>query len=339
MGTRRRQIPGEVVSTATKIEINPFSEQFEGFMSIRKTVLRLPNSLFVQAEQHLFAEGRDNVILVNGALATTASFGQTIKYLSECYNVVCFDLPYAGQSRQHNQEEFTLTKDDEVEILLHVIRWFQPKFLYSVSWGGLASLLALSRENTSVERAVIGSFSPFLNDAMVGYITRARDHLNVGENLQAAHLLNDTVGKHLPRIMKLLNFRYLTGLPKKQQAQVAFHAEQILALRPESYVEKLVNITSQIKFVNGELDEYTTTQDIQTLARYVTHAQFVSVPETGHFLELEGRAQAAAMRVELLDFFGAGQAVEQLRAEATIRPALAQTFASFDMNPDLGSGT
>jgi len=93
-------------------------------MSIRKTVVRLPNSLYVQAEQHVSAEGRDNVILVNGALATTASFGQTIKYLSERYNVVCFDLPYAGQSRQHNPQEITLTKDDEVEILLHVIRGF-----------------------------------------------------------------------------------------------------------------------------------------------------------------------------------------------------------------------
>ncbi|MEA3125158.1 MAG: rhamnosyltransferase subunit [Caballeronia sp.] len=312
---------------------------FGGFMSIRKTVVRLPNSLYVQAEQHVSAEGRDNVILVNGALATTASFGQTIKYLSERYNVVCFDLPYAGQSRQHNPQEITLTKDDEVEILLHVIRRFQPKFLYSVSWGGLASLLALSQENTSVERAVIGSFSPFLNDAMVDYVTRARDHLHVGEYLPAAHLLNDTVGKHLPRIMKLLNYRYLTSIPKEQHAQVAFHAEQILALRPESYVDKLVNIKSRIKFVNGELDEYTTTQDIRTLARYVTNVQFVSVPNTGHFLELEGRTQAAAMRDELLDFFRTGRVGEQPRAEATVVPAFAQTFASSDMNLDLGSGT
>jgi rhamnosyltransferase subunit A len=174
---------------------------------------------------------------------------------------------------------------------------------------------------------------------MVDYVTRARDHLNVGEYLQAAHLLNDTVGKHLPRIMKLLNYRYLTGIPKEQHAQVAFHAEQILALRPESYVDKLVNIKSRIKFVNGELDEYTTTQDIRTLARYVMNVQFVSVPNTGHFLELEGRTQAAAMRDELLDFFVTGRAGEQSRAEATVPPAFAQTFASSDMNLDLGSGT
>src|ERR1700681_3635981 len=118
-------------------------------MSVRKTVLLFPHSLFVQAEQHIFAEGRDNVILVNGALATTASFGQTIKYLGERYNVICFDLPYAGQSKQHNRAGILLTKEDEVEILLHLIHHFEPKYLYSVSWGGLASLLALSRQPAS----------------------------------------------------------------------------------------------------------------------------------------------------------------------------------------------
>jgi len=131
---------------------------------------------------------------------------------------------------------------------------------------------------------VIGSFSPFLNDAMVDYVTRARDHLNVGEYLQAAHLLNDTsesIAAHHETPELSLSDEHT----QEQHAQVAFHAEQILALRPESYVDKLVNIKSRIKFVNGELDEYTTTQDILTLARYVTNVQFVSVPNTGHFLE------------------------------------------------------
>ncbi|WNC95016.1 alpha/beta hydrolase [Paraburkholderia sp. FT54] len=296
-------------------------------MSVEKEIFSLHNSLRVQVERHVFDTGRKSVILVNGALATTASFGQTIKYLGERYNVICFDLPYAGQSKQHNRAGFLLTKEDEVEILLRLIQHFEPKYLYSVSWGGLASLLALARQPASVERAVIGSFSPFLNDAMVAYVARARDLLGAGENLQAAQLLNDTVGKHLPRILKLLNFRYLTSLPKEEQSQVAFHVNQILALRPETYLDKLANIRCRVKFINGELDEYTTSEDIRTLARYVMHAHFATVPNTGHFLELEGRTQAACMREAILDFFGVDQKFERSRLEELSSTPVAQTFA------------
>ncbi|MFM0632517.1 alpha/beta fold hydrolase [Paraburkholderia xenovorans] len=304
-------------------------------MSVEKEIFRLHNSLNVQVERHVFDTGRKSVILVNGALATTASFGQTIKYLGERYNVICFDLPYAGQSKQHNRAGFLLTKEDEVEILLRLIQHFEPKYLYSVSWGGLASLIALARQPASVERAVIGSFSPFLNDAMLAYVTRARDLLGTGENLQAAQLLNDTVGKHLPRILKLLNFRYLTSLPKEEQSQVAFHVNQILALRPETYLDKLASIRCRVKFINGELDEYTTSEDIRTLARYVMHAHFATVPNTGHFLELEGRTQAASMREAILDFFGVDQKFERSRPEGRSSTPAAQTFAP-SLNTDFG---
>jgi rhamnosyltransferase subunit A len=305
-------------------------------MSVNKEIFRLPDSLNVQVERHIFDARRKSVILVNGALATTASFGQTIKYLGERYNVICFDLPYAGQSRQHNRAGFLLTKEDEVEILLHLIRHFEPKYLYSVSWGGLASLLALARQPASIERAVIGSFSPFLNDAMVSYVTRARDLLSAGENLPAAQLLNDTVGKHLPRILKLLNYRYLTSLPKEEQSQVAFHVEQILALKPETYVSKLASIRCRVKFINGELDEYTTAEDIRTLARHIAHAHFATVPNTGHFLELEGRAQAASVREAILDFFGVDKEFERSPVEAPSSASIAQTFAT-PLNMDFGN--
>jgi rhamnosyltransferase subunit A len=96
-------------------------------MSVEKEIFILHNSLKVQVERHVFDTERKSVILVNGALATTASFGQTIKYLGERYNVICFDLPYAGQSRQHNRSGLLLTKDDEAEILLQLINHFEPR--------------------------------------------------------------------------------------------------------------------------------------------------------------------------------------------------------------------
>ena len=205
-------------------------------MLTEKHVVPLPNGLKVYVERNVFDPAFDTAMLVNGALATTASFGQTVQYLGERMNTICFDLPYAGQSRQHNPGCFILTKDDEAAILQHLVERFAPAYLVSVSWGGVASLFALARGCPSVRRAAICSFSPFLNDAMVDYVTRARDHIAAGENLKAAQLLNDTVGRYLPRIMKLYNYRYLTRLPRDEQDQVAFHVDQILSLQPERYL-------------------------------------------------------------------------------------------------------
>lgn len=89
--------------------------------------------------------GRSTVMLVNGAMATTASFARTCKCLAEHFNVVLFDLPFAGQSRQHNPQRGLITKDDEVEILLALIERFEVNHLVSASWGGISTLLALSR--------------------------------------------------------------------------------------------------------------------------------------------------------------------------------------------------
>ncbi|SOF00376.1 Pimeloyl-ACP methyl ester carboxylesterase [Burkholderia sp. OK233] len=274
-------------------------------MPIEKLLVPLPAGLKVYVERHVFDPAFESVILINGALATTASFGQTIKYLGERYNPICFDLPYAGQSKAHNVCDFVLTKDDEVDILLHLIGLFEPSFLLSVSWGGVASLLALSRARTSVRRAVIASFSPRLNAAMTAYVTAARDHIAAGENLKAAQLLNDTVGQHLPRIMKLYNYRYLSTLPRDEQEQVAFHVDQILAIRPEDYLHEFRNIECGLKFLNGELDDYTTPEDARSLSAHLKRAEFLTIEQAGHFLDLEGRAALRQVRTAIFDYFGA----------------------------------
>ncbi len=278
-------------------------------MLTEKHVVPLPNGLKVYVERNVFDPAFDTAMLVNGALATTASFGQTVQYLGERMNTICFDLPYAGQSRQHNPGCFILTKDDEAAILQHLVERFAPAYLVSVSWGGVASLFALARGCPSVRRAAICSFSPFLNDAMVDYVTRARDHIAAGENLKAAQLLNDTVGRYLPRIMKLYNYRYLTRLPRDEQDQVAFHVDQILSLQPARYFSEFSNIGCELLFLNGERDEYTTPADVRQLGAHVPRARFGTVPDAGHFLDIEGRAQREYTRSALLDFFCGGSSL------------------------------
>jgi rhamnosyltransferase subunit A len=117
-------------------------------MPVQTAIVRLANSLHVLVERHIFHSDRDSVILINGAFATTASFGQTIRYMSERYNVLCFDLPYAGRSRPHNKRSFMLNIDEEVDNLLELICRFKPGYLCSASWGGMAAMLALSHGAT-----------------------------------------------------------------------------------------------------------------------------------------------------------------------------------------------
>jgi rhamnosyltransferase subunit A len=304
-------------------------------MPVQTAIVRLANSFHVHVERHIFHSDRDSVILINGALATTASFGQTIKYLSERYNVLCYDLPYAGQSQQHNKKSFLLSKDDEVDILLELIFRFKPGYLCSVSWGGLAALLALSRGASSVRRATICSFSPHLTEAMVHYASTARDHLLRADNKAAANLLNDTVGHYLPRIVKLLNYRYLTSLSNEVREQLVFHINEILALQPEAYLRRLANMRCQVKFINGMLDEHTPPREIREMASYVKDAQFATIPSAGHFLDLEGRPQAAAVRDEILGFYGEPVEMTSPIASASTPPRHAP--APFELNASSGA--
>jgi rhamnosyltransferase subunit A len=258
----------------------------------------------------------ETVILVNGALATTTSFRQTVKYLKRRFNVLLFDAPHAGQSRRHNAGEGHLTKDDEVDILCRLIERFRPGYLISISWGGVAALLALARSRGNIKRAVIGSFSPVLNPPMLDYIDRAQTLLGQLDREGAANLLNDTVGKYLPRLIKLYNYRYLTSLPFEDAGPIAFHIRQILQLDSANYVEKLSSIRIPLLFVNGELDEYTSAQDVRALSRHVPHCEFLSVPDTGHFLDLESSAAWSLISQRVNEFFTERAPRQTERAQA-----------------------
>ncbi len=147
----------------------------------------------VHFEYHKKEGANKTAIMVNGALATTTSFSQSIRNLRDHANIVLFDLPFAGRSREHNTNTSgVLSKDDEVEILLYLIEYFKVNFMISASWGGVASLLSLARRPATIEKAVILSFSPVINDAMYSYMIKARRFLCDQDIPGGARLLNST---------------------------------------------------------------------------------------------------------------------------------------------------
>jgi len=243
----------------------------------------------IYVECHLTPGATKSIILVNGALATTTSFSQSIRNLRDFTNVILFDLPFAGRSRMHNSGREILTKDDEVEILLNLIDRFRVNYLMSASWGGVSSLLTLARRPPTIEKAIICSFSPIINKAMRNYMTDARRFVDARDYEGGANLLNNTVGKYLPPLLKVRNHQYLLEMGKGNEQQIMFHIDQIFALDAGGYVDRFACIDVPVLFVNGSLDEYTTVSDVRKLATHIKHSQFAVVEGAGHFIDLESK--------------------------------------------------
>jgi pimeloyl-ACP methyl ester carboxylesterase len=270
----------------------------------------------IHFEFHRREGANKTAIMVNGALATTTSFSQSIRNLRDHVNIVLFDLPFAGRSREHNANTSgLLSKDDEVEILLYLISRFKVNFMISASWGGVSTLLSLAKRPRTVEKAVILSFSPVINDAMYNYMVDARRFLCDQDIPGGAQLLNGTVGKYLPRLLKAHNHQYLLSMVEGNEQQIMFHIDQIFALDQSNYVDHFAAIDVPVLFVNGALDEYTTTEDVRSLAKHIKYSEFAVIPNAGHFLDLESsQVRRASGEIQRNFLFGAHPMVESMRA-------------------------
>jgi rhamnosyltransferase subunit A len=272
-------------------------------------------------ERYVYDPSYKTIILVNGALATTSSFTQSIRNLKDHLNIVLFDLPFAGQSREHNASDAILTKDDEAAILLELIDRFDVSYLMSASWGGVSSLLALAKRPPTIEKAIICSFSPIINEAMYSYMAKARTLMQEFDVSGGAELLNSTVGKYLPRLLKTHNYQYLLTMIQGNERQILFHIDQIFDLDREQYAYRLGDIEIPVLFVNGALDEYTTTEDVRSMARHIRSSRFAVIENAGHFIDLESksawRALGEAKRDFLLERVGAQNPAYRGEAEAS----------------------
>ena len=250
---------------------------------------------------------RKTVLLVNGAMSTTVSFARTSRCLSQYFNVVMFDLPFAGRSRQHNPSQMLVTKEDEVQILLELINRFGVNHLVSASWGGISSLLALSHNPAPIESSVVMAFSPGLNQAMLEYVQRAQEMIDLDDKSAIGHLLNETVGKHLPPRLKASNHRHMASLASAEYIQARFHINQVMLLGNGNYLSRLNRIDSHVHFINGLWDEYTTVQDARGFRQHLRNCSFSSLEGVGHFLDLESRTAAERVHRVLLDHLLVGQ--------------------------------
>jgi len=265
-------------------------------------VLTVQGLCRVHTEFYRSEHAENTIILVNGSLATTASFSQTLKNLHPHLNVVLYDQPYAGQSKPHNPHPTLLTKELEAQLLLELIEHFGANCLMSFSWGGIAALTALGCAPKRIEKAVISSFSPLINDPMRDYLKHGRRWLADRNRLHLGNLVNNTLGKHLPPLFKRYNFRHVSTLADHEYAQMHFHIDHILSSDPRSYLQAIHPIQIPVLFINGEWDEYTMASDAQHFAQSLRQSQFITLENTGHFLDMEHKTASRNSQIALLDF-------------------------------------
>ncbi|MGE8113450.1 alpha/beta fold hydrolase [Pseudomonas sp. NPDC086566] len=265
-------------------------------------VLDIQGQYRVYTEFYRADAAEKTIILINGSLATTASFAQTVRNLHPHFNVVLYDQPYAGKSKPHNRQERLISKEDEAQILLELIERFQCDHVMSFSWGGACTLLALAHQPRRVKKAVVSSFSPVINEPMRDYLERGCQYLAACDRYQVGNLVNDTIGKYLPSLFKRFNYRHVSGLDSHEYAQMHFHINEVLQRDLQRALNGARNIDIPVLFINGERDEYTTVEDAREFGKHIGNSQFSVIRDAGHFLDMEHKAACDDTRNAMLGF-------------------------------------
>lgn len=265
-------------------------------------VLDIQGQYRVYTEFYRAEAAEKTIILINGSLATTASFSQTVRNLHPEFNIVLYDQPYSGKSKAHNRNDRLLTKETEGQILLELIDHFAADHVMSFSWGGACTLLALAHKPRRIQKAVVSSFSPVINEPMREYLEYSCQYLSACDRYKVGNLVNDTIGKHLPSLFKRFNYRHVSSLDNHEYLQMHFHINQVLDHDLDNALKSAQAIDIPVLFINGEWDEYTTAADARQFGRHVRNSQFSHIQSAGHFLDMENKAACRDTRDALLGF-------------------------------------
>ena len=139
-----------------------------------------------------------------------------------------------------------IDQEEEVDILLALIRQFECAHVLSVSWGSVATLLSLARRPPGVKSGVVVSFSPVVNAKFSAYMQEMRDLFSNSEGrAKIGHVVNDTVGKYLPSLVKRANYRHIASFTDQEYEQINLYIDQVIMLDRERHVERCARSISR----------------------------------------------------------------------------------------------
>jgi rhamnosyltransferase subunit A len=244
---------------------------------------------------------RGGILFVNGAIATTNALRWVEKGLAE-FDIFSFDFPHLGRSARLNADRPRPSPEADSEIVLALIERLAPDYLFSVSWGGTAALMALARRPPSIRRAALGSYSLGMTETMRGLSTRLLELNAAGDDAAAAELVVGELGEHLSGRLRRIYLDYFLGLAQDQVSQVADHVRHVLSLDAAAYLERLRAVEIPLLCVNGALDRFTPPAAIRPIAAYAAGAEFAEIPGAGHFLTNESMATARLVAQAVVQF-------------------------------------
>jgi len=91
----------------------------------------------------------------------------------------------------------------------------------------------------------------------------------------------------LPSLFKRFNERHVSSLDEHEYRQMHFHVNEVLTQDTHCYVSCADAIEVPLLFINGEWDEYTSVEDAHLFAAHSRQAQFQTIKNAGHFLDME----------------------------------------------------
>lgn len=160
---------------------------------------------------------------------------------------------------------------------------------------------------------MISSFSPVINAHMLDYLERGVDYLGQRDGDRVGHLVNNTIGKHLPSLFKRFNYRHVSSLAEHEYGQMHFHISDVLHSDRQCYLNAAKKINVPVLFLNGEWDEYTAAEDARLFGNHVAQSTFTTVQATGHFLDMEHKAACRDSQNALLGFLKPAQQASRTR--------------------------
>ena len=81
-----------------------------------------------------------------------------------------------------------------------------------------------------------------------------------------------------------------------------FHIEHVLSSDPPCFLRATQGIEIPVLFINGQWDEYTVASDARHFAQPIANSWFISLENTGHFLDMENRSASHSSKNALLEF-------------------------------------
>ncbi|MCZ3011423.1 hypothetical protein NYY91_18730, partial [Acinetobacter baumannii] len=89
---------------------------------------------------------------------------------------------------------------------------------------------------------------------------------------RVGHLVNSTIGKHLPSLFKRFNYKHVSSLAEHEYGQMHFHISHVLNSDRLCYLKAARQIDIPVLFLNGEWDEYTSAEDAKLFGQHVANS-------------------------------------------------------------------